>query len=156
MSRLQNAYLTSVVTYVETALISSALRLSLNAGMPPPPFSTCLWTAAMSLAEGIVVRSGPPLPPLPSAPWQTEQLSAKTCAPSAAWPPALSSDDSVVLSVSFLGWTVVLSVSTAPASPACSIALEAAPGATGPILPSSEKSHSESPCEVPASELPAA
>ena len=41
-----------------------------------------------SVASGIVVRSGPPLPPVPLAPWQTEQLSANTCSPAAASPPA--------------------------------------------------------------------
>ena len=79
------------VTYAVTSLICFSLSVPLNAGMPPPPFSTCFFTAAASFADGIAVRSGPPLPPVPAAPWQPAQLSENTDFPAAGSPVCFSS-----------------------------------------------------------------
>jgi hypothetical protein len=42
--------------------------------MPLPTFSTCFGTTASRFADGIAVRSGPPLPPVPAAAWHVAQV----------------------------------------------------------------------------------
>src|SRR3954469_19148878 len=134
--------------------MSWSFSTPLKGGIPPPPLRTCCSTFAGSEAAGSDVRSGPPLPPVPLAPWQTEQLSAKTCWPASA---AAAAPAPVVPPAGGGGGggggggVAVIGV-----SPAWAAASAAAPGFTGPSFPSSENSQRLSPWEVPARLLPPA
>src|SRR3954453_260322 len=56
----------SETTYVATSEICLFDSVPLNAGIPPPPFVTWPTTVWRFFADGLDVRSGPPLPPPPA------------------------------------------------------------------------------------------
>ena len=85
-------------TYVATSVICVSESWPLNAGIPPPPFVTCLATAAIAGLSWS--RFGPTVPVAPASlsVWHVAQFEVKTVLPAAASPlDDLDEDESVLV-----------------------------------------------------------